>query len=86
MIYIDQPIDTGYSSGTTNVNTTVAAAPYVWTLPQAFYAVFPKYENRNFSVFGESHAGHCGPEFASYSETQNSAIKAGTALALKSLS
>ena len=78
MLYIDQPIGVGFSYGTDSVTSTVTAAPYVWTLLQAFYAQFPQYESRNFGIFTESYGGHYGPEFASYLESQNSAIAAGT--------
>lgn len=61
MIYIDQPIGTGFSYGTDPVTSTVTAAPYVWALLQAFYANFPQYENRDFGLFTESYGGHYGP-------------------------
>ena len=66
MLYVDQPIGTGFSFGTDDVNSTVTAAPFVWKLLQAFYAQFPEYENRNFGLFTESYGGHYGPEFALY--------------------
>lgn len=78
MIYVDQPIGVGFSYGTDDVTSTVTAAPYVWTLLQAFYAQFPEYENRDFGLFTESYGGHYGPEFADYFQTQNAAIDAGT--------
>jgi len=78
MLYVDQPIGVGFSYGTDSVTGTVFAAPYVWTFLQAFYAHFPQYENRNFGLFTESYGGHYGPEFASYFESQNSAIAAGS--------
>ncbi|KKK18917.1 hypothetical protein P175DRAFT_0436025 [Aspergillus ochraceoroseus IBT 24754] len=78
MLYVDQPIGVGFSYGTDNVTSTVTAAPYIWTLLQAFYAQFPEYESRDFAIFTESYGGHYGPEFASYIQEQNTAIKAGT--------
>ncbi|KAL9105180.1 MAG: hypothetical protein Q9187_008779, partial [Circinaria calcarea] len=78
MLYIDQPIGTGFSYGTDSVTSTVTAAPFVWKLLQAFYTQFPQYENRDFGVFTESYGGHYGPEFASYFESQNAAIAAKT--------
>ena len=78
MLYVDQPIGTGFSYGTDSVTSTVTAAPYIWTLLQAFYAQFPQYESREFGIFTESYGGHYGPEFASYFESQNAAIKAGS--------
>ena len=77
-VYIDNPIGAGFSYGTDSVSSTVTAAPYVWTFLQAFYAQFPQYENRQFGIFTESYGGHYGPEFASYFESQNAAIKAGS--------
>jgi len=66
MLYVDQPIGTGFSFGTDDANSTVTAAPFVWKLLQAFYAQFPTYENRNFGLFTESYGGHFAPEFAFY--------------------
>ncbi|CZR58507.1 related to carboxypeptidase [Phialocephala subalpina] len=78
MLYIDQPIGTGFSYGTDPVTSTVTAAPYVWKLLQAFFAQFPQYENRDFGIFTESYGGHYGPEFAAYFESQNAAIASGS--------
>jgi carboxypeptidase C (cathepsin A) len=93
MLYVDQPIGTGFSYGTDPTTSTVTAAPYVWKLLQAFFAQFPQYENRDFGIFTESYGGHYGPgtsssstilifannsEFASYFESQNKAIASGT--------
>ncbi len=57
MLYIDQPIGVGFSFGTDNVDSTVTAAPLVWTFLQAFFAQFPTYESRNFGLFTESYGG-----------------------------
>ena len=48
MLYVDQPIGTGFSYGTDTVTSTVTAAPQVWLLLQAFYAQFPQYESRMY--------------------------------------
>lgn len=65
MIYIDEPIGTGFSYGNDTVFGTVSAAPYVWKLLQVFFTQFPKYESRDFGLFTESYGGHYGPgEFA----------------------
>ncbi|KAK8064528.1 carboxypeptidase S1 [Apiospora phragmitis] len=77
MLYVDQPIGTGFSYGDDPVNSTVTAAPYVWNLLQAFYANFPEYECRDLGIFTESYGGHYGPEFAHYIQTQNAAIDSG---------
>ncbi|KAK8075683.1 Carboxypeptidase s1 [Apiospora hydei] len=89
MLYVDQPIGTGFSYGDDPVNSTVTAAPYAWNLLQAFYASFPEYACRDFGIFTESYGGHYGPEFAHYIQAQNAAIDAGTVagekLALKAV-
>lgn len=78
MLYVDQPIGVGFSYGTDDVDSTVTAAPYVWTLLQAFFKQFPQYESRSFGLFTESYGGHYGPEFASYLESQNAKIASGS--------
>ncbi len=45
VIYIDQPIGTGFSFGTDTVNSTLSASPFVWT---AFQILF---ESGQFSKF-----------------------------------
>lgn len=45
VIYIDQPIGTGFSFGNDTVNSTNSAAPFVW---QAFQILF---ESGQFSKF-----------------------------------
>ncbi|XXH03013.1 hypothetical protein Hte_009403 [Hypoxylon texense] len=78
ILYVDQPIGAGFSYGNaTAVNSTKAAAPYVWILLQAFYDSFPEYENRNFGLWTESYGGHYGPEFVKYILDQNAAIARG---------
>ncbi|KAH8682722.1 carboxypeptidase S1 [Xylariales sp. PMI_506] len=78
MLYVDQPIGTGFSYGTDDVSSTVTAAPYVWNLIQAFYTQFPQYESRDFGLFTESYGGHYGPEFTHYIQQQNTGIANGT--------
>ena len=71
MLYVDQPIGTGFSFGTDTVDTAATAAEQVWTFLQAFYAQFPQYESREFGLFTESYGGMYGPAFTSYFESQN---------------
>ncbi|RSL56919.1 hypothetical protein CEP53_006650 [Fusarium sp. AF-6] len=78
MLYIDQPIGTGFSVGDLDVNSTITAAPYIWKFMQAFLDRFPKYQSREFGLFSQSYGGHYGPEFADYFLKQNDAIDAGT--------
>lgn len=64
MLYVDQPIGTGFSFGDDQATSTVTAAPFVWKFMQAFFEAFPKYESREFGLWTESYGGHYGPEFA----------------------
>ena len=45
VIYIDQPIGTGFSHGTVDVNSTFSAAPEFWS---AFQVLFESGEFRKF--------------------------------------
>lgn len=78
MLYIDQPIGTGFSYGTNDVTSTVTAAPYVWNLLQAFLAAYPQYKSREFGLFTESYGGHYGPQFAAHFQAQNDKIAKGS--------
>ncbi|KAH6893355.1 Alpha/Beta hydrolase protein [Thelonectria olida] len=77
MLYLDQPIGAGFSYGEYNVNSTLDAAPYVWTFLQAFFENFQKYRSRDFGLFTESYGGRYGPEFALHFLEQNDAIQQG---------
>ncbi|PKS12992.1 hypothetical protein jhhlp_000333 [Lomentospora prolificans] len=78
VLYIDQPIGTGFSYGdTSQVNSTKDSSPYVWNLLQAFSAAFPEYEGRDFGIFTESYGGHTGPEVARYILEKNEEIEKG---------
>lgn len=80
MIYIDQPIGTGFSYGTDTVDSTVTAAPFVWTAFQVLFEspLFSGLQSREFILATESYGGHYGPEFATYFEQQNSLIQSGS--------
>jgi len=79
MIYIDQPIGTGFSFGTVDINSTFAAAPPIWKAFQILFESpqFQKFEKREFILATESYGGHYGPEFVTYFDQQNELIKQG---------
>ncbi|THH27354.1 hypothetical protein EUX98_g6827 [Antrodiella citrinella] len=80
VLYIDQPIGTGFSHGTTTVGTSEAAASDVWKFLQIFFADsrFSKLATNDFAIWTESYGGHYGPTFAAYFLEQNAAIAKGT--------
>ncbi|KAG1819078.1 Alpha/Beta hydrolase protein [Suillus subaureus] len=79
MIYIDQPIGTGFSYGTDTVNSTETAAYFVWTAFQVLFEsqLFSKYASRELIFATESYGGHYGPGFVTYFEERNALIPSG---------
>lgn len=62
VIYIDQPVGTGFSysdddgsegSESAQVNSTTSATVYVWGLLQALYGLFPGFRGREVGIFTE---------------------------------
>ncbi|KAJ7448278.1 peptidase S10, serine carboxypeptidase [Mycena galericulata] len=80
VIYIDQPIGTGFSFGTDTVNSTESAAIQFWIAFQVLFesGEFSQYRSREFIFATESYGGHYGPSFVTYFDQQNTAIKEGT--------
>ncbi|KAM3551673.1 hypothetical protein ARSEF4850_007756 [Beauveria asiatica] len=60
VLYIDQPVNTGFSHGSA-VNTTVAASKDIYALLSHFFQQLPRYAALDFHVAGESYAGHYIP-------------------------
>ncbi|KAF7311281.1 Carboxypeptidase S1 [Mycena kentingensis (nom. inval.)] len=79
MIYIDQPIGTGFSHGTDTVNSTQAAAVQFWQAFQILFesGEFAAYRSREFIFASESYGGHYGPAFVTYFNQQNALIASG---------
>ncbi|KIM82700.1 hypothetical protein PILCRDRAFT_70226 [Piloderma croceum F 1598] len=79
MLYVDQPVGTGLSHGTEDVNSTRAAAPPVWKTLQILFesGLFAKYTNRKLILATESYGGHYGPDFVVYFDEQNTKIDNG---------
>lgn len=66
VIFLDQPVNVGYSYSSSSVSNTVAAGKDVYAFLQLFFKQFPEYvENgQKFHIAGESYAGHYIPVFA----------------------
>ena len=65
MLYVDQPLGTGFSYGNgTQPRTTKEAAVVVDEFLQLFLKRFPAYQGRDIGIFTSSYGGHWGPEFA----------------------
>ncbi|EJD54382.1 serine carboxypeptidase [Auricularia subglabra TFB-10046 SS5] len=66
IIFLDQPVDTGYSyrTGGTEVATAPAAALDGYAFLQLFLARFPQYKELPFHIAGESFGGRFVPNIA----------------------
>ncbi|KAK3313491.1 Alpha/Beta hydrolase protein [Apodospora peruviana] len=65
VIFLDQPVNVGYSYSGSSVSNTVAAGKDVYALLTLFFHQFPEYAEQDFHIAGESYAGHYIPVFAS---------------------
>ncbi|OHE92786.1 serine carboxypeptidase [Colletotrichum orchidophilum] len=65
VIFLDQPVNVGYSYSGSSVSNTVAAGKDVYALLSLFFHEFPEYSKQDFHIAGESYAGHYIPVFAS---------------------
>lgn len=63
VIFLDQPLNVGYSYGE-GVSDTVAAGKDVYAFLALFFKTFPEYADLDFHISGESYAGHYIPVFA----------------------
>ncbi|KAG0147667.1 hypothetical protein CROQUDRAFT_61494 [Cronartium quercuum f. sp. fusiforme G11] len=76
IIYLDQPIGTGYSYGTTVVKTSFEAAITVYNALQLFYLdpIFSKFVGRDFGLWTESYGGHYGPNMVDFFLRMNARV------------
>lgn len=65
VIFLDQPVNVGYSYSRSPVSDTVSAGKDVYALLSLFFKQFPEYASQDFHIAGESYAGHYIPVFAS---------------------
>ena len=65
MIFLDQPVNTGFSYSGRSVSNTIAAGKDIYALLTLFFKQYPEYAHQDFHIAGESYAGHYIPVFAS---------------------
>ncbi|EFY91080.1 carboxypeptidase Y precursor [Metarhizium acridum CQMa 102] len=61
VIFIDQPVNVGFSYGSNITKSSQAAAKDIYAMLTLFFHQFPNYAERDFFVTGESYAGHYIP-------------------------
>ncbi|XP_025785081.1 probable serine carboxypeptidase CPVL [Puma concolor] len=74
MLYIDNPVGTGFSFTDDPQGYAVNEDDVAWNLYSAlthFFLLFPEYKNNDFYATGESYAGKYVPAFAHYIHTLN---------------
>jgi cathepsin A (carboxypeptidase C) len=65
VIFLDQPVNVGFSYSSDSVKNTVAASKDIYALLTLFFHQFPEYAHQDFHIAGESYAGHYIPVFTS---------------------
>jgi cathepsin A (carboxypeptidase C) len=65
VIFLDQPVNVGYSYSSGSVSDTVAAGKDVYAFLELFFQQFPEYNGLPFHIAAESYGGHYVPVFAS---------------------
>lgn len=66
VIFLDQPVNVGFSYSSGSVTNTVSAGEDVYAFLELFFKQFPEYNNKQkFHIAGESYGGHYIPVFAS---------------------
>ncbi|KAI9889321.1 MAG: hypothetical protein M1814_005564 [Vezdaea aestivalis] len=64
VIFLDQPVNVGFSYSSDSVSSSLAAAKDVYALLTLFFETFPQYASQPFHIAGESYAGHYIPVMA----------------------
>jgi cathepsin A (carboxypeptidase C) len=64
VIFLDQPVNTGFSYSSGSVSDTVSAGKDAYAFLSLFFQQFPEYKDLAFHIAGESYAGHYVPVFA----------------------
>ncbi|ORY99015.1 Alpha/Beta hydrolase protein [Syncephalastrum racemosum] len=65
LLFLEQPVNVGYSYGNTTVVSSKAAGENVYAFFQLFFSEFTQFADNPFHISGESYAGHYLPAIAS---------------------
>ncbi|KAI8393866.1 Alpha/Beta hydrolase protein [Radiomyces spectabilis] len=64
MIFLDQPVNVGYSYGKSKIRDSRESAHDVYAFLQLFFSEFKEYADNPFHIAGESYGGHYLPALA----------------------
>ncbi|KAJ2808505.1 hypothetical protein H4R20_000849, partial [Coemansia guatemalensis] len=73
VIFLDQPLNTGFSYGE-DVFDSITAGEDVYNFLQLFYHAFPEYSKGELHIFGESYGGHFVPATAKAIQDKNAEL------------
>lgn len=71
LLFVDQPLGTGYSTAKTLETTETEIATDFYTFFTEFLTAYPQFKGRPFYITGESYAGHYIPAISAYIVQQN---------------
>jgi len=71
LLYVDQPLGTGYSQAKVYETNETTIAEDFYTFFVEFLAAYPEFNGRPFWITGESYAGHYIPAISAYIVQQN---------------
>ncbi|CAO3619965.1 unnamed protein product [Cunninghamella blakesleeana] len=80
IVFLDQPINVGYSYGSGGASDTVEAAQHVYAFLQLFFKNFKQYADLDFHIAGESYAGHYIPRIGGEIHNHNKGKHASSLL------
>lgn len=64
VIFLEQPVNVGFSHSPNGVSDTTQSAKDVYALLSLFFHQFPEYAKQDFHIAGESYGGHYVPAIA----------------------
>ncbi|KDR71030.1 hypothetical protein GALMADRAFT_801430 [Galerina marginata CBS 339.88] len=74
VLWVEQPVGTGFSKGTPNIQNEDDLAAQLFGFLQQFLVVFPEMKNKKLYLTGESYAGTYLPYIANYIHTHSSSL------------
>ncbi|KAI8968842.1 Alpha/Beta hydrolase protein [Mycotypha africana] len=75
VIFLDQPVNVGYSYGDSKIRDTSESARDVYAFLQLFFSEYTKYATSPFHLAGESYAGHYLPAISAEIIKRNQEIE-----------
>ena len=77
MLYVDNPIPTGFSYGDLKINTTEMAVEYLYEFLQKFVEEFPEYKDRVFGIWAIDYGAHFAIALSKYILRMNIELEKG---------